>query len=102
MARTVAQRVGSFAALIVLVMFGLAASETIAQNKAPTPEDAVRAVEFSRGEALLHADTTALSKVVADEFVEISRFGQIRTKADNLRDISSGDLKLLTVKYEDL
>lgn len=62
----------------------------------------MRSVELSRAEALLHADTTALSRMVADEFFEISRLGQLRTKADNIRDIGSGDLRLLTVKYDSL
>jgi len=60
----------------------------------------VRAAEQARADALLKADTTALSRLVADDFVEISRFGTLRTKADNVRDIASGDLKLLTVKYD--
>jgi hypothetical protein len=62
--------------------------------------DSVRAVEVARGEALMHADTTALSRMIADEFVEISRLGTLRTKADNMRDIASGALKLITVKYD--
>lgn len=105
MALTIAQHLRSVAAaLIVQVLFGVALSEAVAQDKAPatTPEDAVRTAEFSRREALLDANTTALSTIIADEFVEISRFGQIRSKADNLRDIASGALKLLTVNYEDL
>jgi ketosteroid isomerase-like protein len=65
-------------------------------------EEAVRALEAARGEALLRADVSALSDMIADDFVEVSRFGQIRTKADNMRDIESGDLKLLTVRYEDM
>jgi len=69
---------------------------------ATTPEDSVRAAETARGQALLHADTAALSRLVADEFVEISRLGQLRSKADNMRDIASGDLKLTAVKYDSL
>lgn len=33
---------------------------------------------------------------------EISRLGQIRTKADNLRELGSGALKLTSVKYDSL
>jgi hypothetical protein len=40
--------------------------------------------------------------MVAEEFVEVSRLGQIRTRADNIRDIASGDLKLTTVHYDSL
>lgn len=67
-----------------------------------TPEDSVRAVEMSRAQALLRADTAALSRMVADEFIEISRLGQIRTKVDNIRDIGSGDLRLQSVRYDSL
>jgi len=68
----------------------------------PATEESVRAVEQARGEALLHADTVALSRMLATEFLEISRLGLVRTRAENIRDISSGDLKLLTVKYDSL
>jgi hypothetical protein len=67
-----------------------------------TPEDSVRAVELSRAQVLQRADTAALARMVADEFIEISRLGQLRTKADNIRDIASGDLRLLSVKYDSL
>ena len=40
--------------------------------------------------------------MVADEFYEVSRLGQLRFKADNMRDIASGMLKLKTVKYDSL
>jgi ketosteroid isomerase-like protein len=73
-----------------------------AQNSAAPAEEAIRALEYSRGDALLKADTKALAAMVADDFVEISRLGQLRTKADNIKDIASGDLRLTSVKYEDL
>jgi len=66
------------------------------------PEDSVRALEWARAQALLHADTTALSRMVADEFIEVSRFGTLRTKADNIREIGSGTLKLTSVRYDSL
>jgi ketosteroid isomerase-like protein len=88
-------RVGVTALLLIL-------STAPATMPAQTPEDSVRAVESARGQALLHADTAALSRLVADEFVEISRLGTLRTKADNIRDIGSGELRLLSVKYDSL
>ncbi len=64
--------------------------------------DSVRALESQRAQALLKADTVALSQLVADDFVEISRFGTLRTKADNMREIASGTLKLTAVRYDSL
>ncbi|MGH7717887.1 MAG: nuclear transport factor 2 family protein [Gemmatimonadaceae bacterium] len=89
---------------IVALLLGLAAADAVAQPNSggSTPEDSVRAVEMARGQALLRADTVALSQMVADEFVEISRLGQVRARADNMREIATGELKLTSVKYDSL
>jgi ketosteroid isomerase-like protein len=60
----------------------------------------VRAVEMARRDALLAADTVALSKLLAPDFIEISRLGTVRTRADNIREIATGALRLLTIKYD--
>ena len=65
-------------------------------------EDSVRALEMSRRQALLAADTAALSRMLAPDFVEISRLGTVRTRADNIRDIASGALHLTSVAYDSL
>ncbi|GAC1480292.1 MAG: hypothetical protein NVS1B4_25360 [Gemmatimonadaceae bacterium] len=92
------------AVLLLLGLFSARGSTVEAQSPAAgaTAEDAVRAVEMSRAQALLRADTAALSRMVADEFFEIARFGQLRSKADNIRDIGSGDLRLPSVRYDSL
>ena len=36
----------------------------------------------------------------ADETVEISRLGTLGTRAANIRDTASGDLKLTSVRYD--
>jgi hypothetical protein len=100
------QRPGPAGGAILLLLLGVSAhgSGLAAQGmtSGSTVEDSVRAVELSRAQALLRADTAALSRMVADEFIEISRLGQLRTRADNLRDIASGDLRLLSVRYDSL
>jgi ketosteroid isomerase-like protein len=65
-------------------------------------QDSVRAVEMSRRQALLAADTVALSRMLAPDFMEISRLGTVRTRADNIRDIASGALHLTSVTYDSL
>jgi len=86
------------ASLVIAAML-LGAS---AAHPSPSPEDDVRVLETARGEALLKADTTAIARMTSDDFIEISRLGQIRTKADNLRELGSGALKLTSVKYDSL
>lgn len=89
---------------IGLLVFIAPGARLAAQGPAAgtTPEDSVRALETGRGQALLRADTVALSRMVADEFTEISRLGTVRTRVDNLRDIASGDLRLTSVRYDSL
>jgi ketosteroid isomerase-like protein len=65
-------------------------------------EDSVKAVEMNRRQALLAADTVALSRMLAPDFVEVSRLGTVRTRADNIRDIASGALHLSAVTYDSL
>jgi len=65
-------------------------------------EDSVKAVEMNRRQALLAADTVALSRMLAPDFIEISRLGTVRTRADNVRDIASGALHLTSVTYDSL
>lgn len=107
MARTIAGMIrlvgaGALASQRVLASHGPARAAAREKPTAASPEDEVRSVEMARADALLHADTTALSRMTASDFVEISRLGQLRTKADNMRDVGSGDLKLVTVKYDSL
>ncbi len=62
--------------------------------------DSLRALEQARRDALLRADTVALGRLVAPEFLEISRLGTLRTRADNLGEIASGALKLNAIRYD--
>ena len=104
MSRTIAfwQRLGRMSVATTVLLLGVHATRLAAQERpsSPSPEDSVRALETARGQALVHADTTALSRMVADEFVEVSRLGTLRTKADNIREIATGALKLTSVKYD--
>lgn len=87
-------------ALTALGLLCTGAGAAPEKPRASAVADSLRALERARGEALMRADTTALSRMTADDFVEISRLGQLRTKADNIRDIASGALKLTSVKYD--
>lgn len=94
---------GAAVALAALLLVA-GSADLRAQANAPgsTAEDSVRAVELARGQALLRADTVALSRMVADEFTEVSRLGTLRTRAANLREIAAGVLRLTSVRYDSL
>jgi ketosteroid isomerase-like protein len=90
------------AAVILASALALCAHPSLvaSQTSGGSVADTIRALEQSRGQALMHGDTVAIARMTADEFVEISRLGLLRTKADNMRDVSSGALKLTSVKYD--
>jgi hypothetical protein len=90
--------------LAALLAVGARPATLAAQAPAPgsAAEDSVRGLESARGDALLRADTVALSRMVGDEFTEISRLGTLRSRVDNIRDIASGALRLTSVRYDSL
>lgn len=81
---------------VVLLML-VAAAPLAAQA-----EDSVKAAEMKRRDALLAADTATLAKLMAPDFMEISRLGTVRTGPENLRDVGSGTLHLTSIKYDSL
>jgi ketosteroid isomerase-like protein len=98
--RSDALRRATRAALALLILAAGAARAVRAQQAPLTPEDTVRAAESARRAALLAGDTVALSRLVADEFYEITRLGTIRGRADNMREIATGMLHLTTIAYD--
>lgn len=83
--------------------FSLAAARIFGQaTPNPAAEDSVRALEDARAQALMRGDTVALSRMTAVEFNELTRFGTIRTRVANLRDVASGVLKLASVHHDSL
>ena len=91
-----------FAMMVLSLAVHPACVAAAAPSRESAVADTVRALESARAKALLSADTTALSRMTADEFVEVSRLGLLRTKADNVREIGNGTLKLATVSYDSL
>jgi hypothetical protein len=101
--RAKAARTGAVIALAALLLVsGSADLRAQASAAGTTAEDSVRAVELARGQALLRADTVTLSRMIADEFTEVSRLGTLRTRAANLREIAAGVLRLTSVRYDSL
>jgi hypothetical protein len=89
--------------VMVAVVSGLA-PRTAAAQAVPNPaaEDSVKALEEARGQALLRGDTATISRMTALEFNELTRFGTVRGRAANLRDVGSGMLRLTSVRFDSL
>lgn len=85
--------------LALLMAIGASAGGQAASS---SPEDSVRGAEYARRTALLNADTVLLSRLTATEFREINRLGLPRTRKDNMQEIASHALRLLTVRFDSL
>jgi len=89
-------------ALIAAFLTALITTIARAQGAPRAVEDSVRTAEFDRRKALLSADTVLLSHLTGSEFYEVNRLGQLRTRAMNMQEISTGALKLQSVNYDSL
>lgn len=87
--------------LLGLLILGAAA---IAQTKptAAADEAAIRALEQKWDAANLKGDAATLASIYADTFVSTSPEGKLRTRAEVLAEVKSGDIKYQAAKADDL
>jgi len=71
-------------------------------NGSPEDHDSLVAAHHARVQALLDSDLSALSKVVGEDLVFISAFGQTMVWPDVVNSIQSGSLKMLRMGSVDI
>jgi len=64
--------------------------------------DEIRKVDRERIQAQVNADTVALDRIYADDFIGIGPSGTLRTKKDVLADFKSGSLKFQSITTDDV
>ena len=64
-----------------------------AQRAKMSPEQQVLATDDRRIQALRRGDPAPLEQIYADDYTLVTPTGQIRTKADQLRELKSGELR---------
>jgi ketosteroid isomerase-like protein len=76
----------------------------IAQQKpaAGGDEAALKAIEEKWDAANLKGDAAALGAIFADTFISTSSEGKVRTKAEMLAQLKSGEMKYQTSKVDDM
>lgn len=85
----------------LLLMSALAAGQ--ATKSAPGGDEAaLRAIEDKWDAANLKGDAAALAAIFADTFVSTSSEGQLRTKAEVLARVKSGEVKYQSAKSDDV
>lgn len=86
--------------LSLLVICGVAVAQTPAT--AGKDEAELRAVEERWDAASVKGDTAALGEILADSLITTTPEGKVRTKAQTLARIKSGEVKFETSKVDDL
>ena len=62
----------------------------------------IRKVDRERIQAQVNADSVALNRIYADDFIGIGPSGTLRTKKDVLSDFTSGSLKFQSITTDDV
>lgn len=91
--------------VILVVIVVAAASLALAQTQKGQKgnlEQAIRQLDSERIQALVRSDTAALDRIYSDDFVGIGIMGRVRTKAQLMSDLKSGDLKFNSAKPDDV
>ena len=84
------KRTPIIAALVLSTVSSAIAQQQSARPRAPTsPEQAVRQQDQQRIHAQITADTLALRRIYADDFLGIGPTGVVRNKADVIADFTS-------------
>ena len=74
----------------LLLSFNLLACQSLSSStRLQQVEQEIRQVDQARTDALRSGDVAALANLYADDFMMITSTGEIRSKQDQLRDISS-------------
>lgn len=65
-------------------------------------EQALRKLVSERDQAIQKADTAAIDRIYADDYIATSATGLVRTKAQVMEDLKSGAIKLESISSDDI
>ena len=85
-----------------LVTFSLLSSGIAQQHGAMSDEAAIRALEERWDAANLKSDAAALDAIFAESFISTGEDGRVRTKAEVIVGLRSGNIKYESAKTEEL
>jgi ketosteroid isomerase-like protein len=71
-------------------------------NQYKKAEQEVLRLEYEQNEAFLRNDAEAIARALADDFIEITARGTIRTKAEMIAEVKSGEVKFDYLKIEEI
>jgi ketosteroid isomerase-like protein len=96
--------------ILALAVFALVASpfsvgqmtDEKSTSKNAKVEQQLIDLEKQRSEAVVKGDTATLDKMTAEDYLFTNPLGQVRTKAQILQDLKSGELKFESIETDDV
>jgi ketosteroid isomerase-like protein len=88
-----------------VITFALISSAFAANDDhalASSAVESIRLLEAERNQAILHGDAAALERMTSDDYTFITLRGEMRTKAEIVRDFRSGAIKYQSREISDL
>src|SRR5499427_5954648 len=91
-------------AIVALSAVSIASKQEQGAIRDPTNivEQVIRKLDDERIQAQIHADTSALERIYADDFIGVGPSGTVRTKPQVISDFTSGDLKFQSITTDDV
>jgi uncharacterized protein (TIGR02246 family) len=86
---------------LALVAVALAQLVAAAQRQAISAEQQVIAIDDQRTDALRRGDPLPLERIYADDYTLVTGTGQIRSKADQIAELKSGELRYANIDIVD-
>src|SRR5688572_9601530 len=93
----------------VIALLALSATSTALGQKQDAGNDrgksidqAIRQLDSERIQAQIHADTVALNRIYAADFIGVGPSGTVRTKPQVISDFTSGGLKFQSITTDDV
>ena len=80
----------------------LAQKEETGNNQGKSIDQTIRQLDSERIQAQINADTVALKRIYADDFIGVGPSGTVRTKPQVISDFTSGGLKFQSITTDEV
>ncbi len=93
---------------LVIALLALSATSALGQKQdagndlGKSIDQTIRQLDSERIQAQIGADTVALNRIYADDFIGIGPSGTVRTKSQVISDFTSGGLKFQSITTDDV
>ena len=90
------------ALVLTATSIALGQNQSASRDHRSSVEQAIRQLDGERIQAQIGADTVALDRIYADDFIGVGPSGTVRTKAQVISDFTSGDLKFQSITTDEV